>query len=264
MSVLSLFFIAAAVFCITQWENIQAIKMGLGHTPEELEQMQVDLKVDFEQKTGIDLEKIEEMSKHINPDGTAKEEPSEQDPGTEDIPFTEEENGDAEDSPVSDPKTPQSKDNPKKPNGKTPSESKDTPKKDDPKKDDPQKKPKSNPKKDTSEVEAIMARFYALQSSFVGQLEGLKNSTIASYKAIPVGQRSVQKRAAMGRSAIAQATALEGQCDAQVASLLTELSAALRRAGMSQDLVSDVRYYYASQKSCLKASYMSQFSKYLS
>ena len=236
--ILGVLLLGAAILAITQWDNIKAVTMGLKYSEEEISQMQTDSKKHFEEATGIDLSKVEEMSKYVNPDGTPIETPE----GSQ---------AQLPQEPVSGQK-PQEQQSPAPAQPQKPASSEVKP--------STQKKPS----KDTSEVEAVMARFYALQSNFVGQLESLKNSTIAAYKAIPVGQRTIQKRAAMGRDAISQATALEGQCDAQMTALLGELSAALKRAGMSQDLVSDVKYYYASEKGYMKASYMSQFSKYLS
>lgn len=242
--ILGILVCGAGVLCITQWDNIKAVYMGLKYSEDELTQMQTDSKKHFEEISGIDLSKVEEMSKYINPDGTPIEASQEGSSAEEDP------SSPAAAKPSSGQDKPSASEDPNPPASKDPAGD--------------GKKPDAKPVRDTSEVEAVMAKFYALQSSFVGQLESLKNSTVSAYKAIPVGQRTIQKRAAMGKAAISQATALESQCDAQMNALLDELSGALKRAGMSQELISDVRYYYASEKGYMKASYMNQFSKYLS
>jgi len=67
-----------------------------------------------------------------------------------------------------------------------------------------------------------------------------------------------------GREAVAEATALEAECDAQFNALLRELRAALAANGLDQSLASSVRQYYASEKSLLKAQYLSKYKEYLS
>ena len=68
--ILGILVCGAGVLCITQWDNIKAVYMGLKYSEDELTQMQTDSKKHFEEISGIDLSKVEEMSKYINPDGT--------------------------------------------------------------------------------------------------------------------------------------------------------------------------------------------------
>lgn len=224
---------AIAIFAVSQWDNIQAAIIGLQKTPEEIEALHTDAKQSFEQQTGIDLSQIEELSKHIHPDGT---------------PIDSSESASEPDK-VEIPSVPQAPETPL--NGTSNGTAQNAP---------------QNPTiaQNTKEVEKILARFYALQSSYVSQIEGIKDSAYAQYEALPQSKRGTSDKIRIGRAAVAQATSLENQCDAQVASLVSELRAALKKANMAPSLASEVEYYYASQKSYLKASYMSKFSKYLS
>lgn len=247
LSLLALIIIGAAIICITQWDNIQAAIIGIKYDEEEIDQMQVDSKIDFAEKTGIDLDAIEAMAATITPEGDIIDPAS----GKSTVP----EGSSPQD--VEFPSLSEAND----PSTEKPQESDSLPGQ----KPIMPQNPTSNAQgRDTSKVEAILARFYALRNSYTAQLEGIRSDAYAQYKALPKEERGTAAKIRLGKAAVARATALESQCDAKVNALLKELRAALKEAGMSEELVNDVRYYYASEKSLLKAQYMSKYKKYLS
>ena len=223
--ILAVIVCAAAVLIITQWDNINAAIIGLKYSEEEIGQMEVDVKTDFADKTGIDLDVIESMAENMTPEG----EPI---------------------APTANSETPGTNVGTQLPTEKAPAT----------------QVPAlpNNTGKDTAEVEAILARFYALRSSFLSRLEGIKSNAYAQYDSLPISERGTNAKIRIGRVALSQATALESECDAKIAALLKELRPALKRAGLDEDLANDVEYYYASEKSLMKAKYMSKYKKYLS
>ena len=237
---LLLFVVAAAAICITQWDNIEAAIIGLKYEQEEISQMQTDAKTTFAEKIGIDLDVVEKLAEQITPEG----EVIEATPGNDSV-LPSQDKPDTEKNAAADtpPKKPASSVPAKKP-GKTDSS--------------------SGISHSSEDVELLLARFYALQSSYVGRLEGIKANAYAQYKALPKEQRGTNAKIRLGKQAVAEATALEAECDGKFNALLKELRSALTKAGFDQSLASEVRNYYASEKSFMKAQLMSKYKKYLS
>ena len=68
----------------------------------------------------------------------------------------------------------------------------------------------------------------------------------------------------IGKKAFSEAVSLEAECDRMFTALLKDLRSALSKAGIDQALANEIRNYYASEKSLLKAQLMSKYKKYLS
>ncbi|MBQ7566044.1 MAG: hypothetical protein IJT18_02895, partial [Oscillospiraceae bacterium] len=109
-----------------------------------------------------------------------------------------------------------------------------------------------------------LAYFYAMQSSYQGQLDGIRAGAIAQYKALPEEERTTANKIAIARSAYSTAVSLESGCDAQIAELSDRLRGALKREGMSPAIADQIVSYYVSAKNAQKAAYLSQYKKYLS
>ena len=114
-----------------------------------------------------------------------------------------------------------------------------------------------------SDVVKITNSFYSLQSQYLGKIEGIKASAMAKFDALPKAEQTDAKRISIVRAGISQLYSLESQCDSRVASLVSELRAALRKNGMDESLARRVEYYYATQKGLIKAEYMRKYTKYL-
>lgn len=232
LSLLALLVVAAAVFAVIQWENIRAVSNALSHTEEELLQMEADAKTSFEEKTGIDLTQVEQQAAGLTVEDILAELPPSIDTETqEEIP--EEITPDA----PTDPK---------------------------PTEPDAPKTPETQKPVDTSQVERILAKLYVLQSSYTGQIEAIRVSTISEYQNLPPSQKTKSRQLSMARGAVSQVTALERQCDQQVAGLLLQLRAALAEIGMDGSIANEAENYYVSQKSITKSKYMNKYMKYLS
>lgn len=118
--------------------------------------------------------------------------------------------------------------------------------------------------KDTAEIEAILAQFYQLQGSYTGRLEGILGAAIAQYQSLPEEEHTRENMISIGSAALSSAFALEGECDAQVASYAEKLRVALERQGMDTGLADQITPHYVSVKNAQKAAYLSKYKKYLS
>lgn len=110
-----------------------------------------------------------------------------------------------------------------------------------------------------SNIDALMSRVYVLQYKFTSSLEGLKQSAIAEYKALPEEQRTSSAKMSIGSKYLGKASSLEGQCDSEMNSLISEIKAELKAEGKDTSLANDIRYAYANQKSITKAQYLSMY-----
>lgn len=104
-----------------------------------------------------------------------------------------------------------------------------------------------------SRVDEIIAQIYVLRSGYVGQLDGLVVQGWREYKHGEISkQGAITKYIGIGNS-------LEGQCDAQLESLLGELQTELVRTGGDIGLIGQIRQTYQSQKSIKKAEMIAKY-----
>ncbi len=106
-----------------------------------------------------------------------------------------------------------------------------------------------------SRVEDIIARIYVLRSGYVGKIDGLVSQALADYRA-----KKGTKKELMAQY-ISKGYALEGECDAKMERLLSELEAELKRTGEDTSLVDQVRFAYQSEKSLKKAAIIEKYQK---
>lgn len=107
-------------------------------------------------------------------------------------------------------------------------------------------------------VQKQIARMYALKAQYLGQVEGVVASVQAQYHALPKEQRTAAAKQSLISSGISRIAGLEGQCDGQVAAVVSELRSILSNAGRSTSLADQVQAAYSREKSLKKAYYASQ------
>ena len=113
------------------------------------------------------------------------------------------------------------------------------------------KEPENNNNNNTN-ISNLVGKMYVLRSTYMGKLNSL------------VGQAKAEYRAGASKSAVAAkyigiAAGLEGQCDAQVEGVLSQISAELKKSGGDMSLVSELRRAYRNEKSIKKAALLSQY-----
>ncbi|MBQ9915273.1 MAG: hypothetical protein IJO50_03910 [Clostridia bacterium] len=115
----------------------------------------------------------------------------------------------------------------------------------------PQENQSSENPNQNPNIAALVAKIYILRGDFVGRLDALVSQGYAEYKA-----GTTSKKALAGKY-ISLGSALEGQCDAQMESILSQIEAELKKSGGDLSLVSQIRAAYRSEKAAKKASIMS-------
>ena len=97
---------------------------------------------------------------------------------------------------------------------------------------------------------------YVLRSTYVGKLEAIAQSAIDEYTA---GAHTEENRKQVVYDKLDQLTALEKECDAQVAQVVSRLRELLKQAGRDDALAKQVEQTYQNEKSLKKAAYLEQF-----
>lgn len=109
-----------------------------------------------------------------------------------------------------------------------------------------------------ADVQRQIARMYALKAQYMGQIEGVVASIKAQYNALPASERTASAKQKLISSGLSQVSSLEGQCDSQVAAVVSDLRAALVKAGQDTSIADQVQAAYSREKSLKKAYYASK------
>ena len=105
-------------------------------------------------------------------------------------------------------------------------------------------------------IQEQIATMYALRSTYVGKLEAIAQSAIDEYTA---GEHTEENRRQVVYDKLDQLTALEKECDAQVAQVVSRLRELLKEAGRDDSLAKQVEETYQNEKSLKKAAYLEEF-----
>ena len=107
-------------------------------------------------------------------------------------------------------------------------------------------------------LQAIVDRAYALRSEYIGALEKMESEARSEYGTIPPDQRTKKRLVDFASTYISRATNMEKDCDKKMDQIVSDLDALQKRFGQSKELVEQVKYTYANEKSLKKAWYMSE------
>ena len=105
-------------------------------------------------------------------------------------------------------------------------------------------------------IQEQIATMYVLRSTYVGKLEAIAQSAIDEYSA---GAHTEENRKQVVYDKLDQLTALEKECDDQVAQVVARLRELLKEAGRDDSLAKQVEQTYQEEKSLKKAAYLEAF-----
>ena len=105
-------------------------------------------------------------------------------------------------------------------------------------------------------IQEQIATMYVLRSTYVGKLEAIAQSAIDEYSA---GAHTEENRKQVVYDKLDQLTALEKECDDQVAQVVARLRELLKEAGRDDSLAKQVEQTYQEDKSLKKAAYLEEF-----
>ena len=105
-------------------------------------------------------------------------------------------------------------------------------------------------------IQEQIATMYVLRSTYVGKMEAIAQSAIDEYIA---GAHTEENRKQVVYDKLDQLTALEKECDDQVAQVVARLRELLKEAGRDDSLAKQVEQTYQEEKSLKKAAYLEEF-----
>ena len=105
-------------------------------------------------------------------------------------------------------------------------------------------------------IQEQIATMYVLRSTYVGKLEAIAQSAIDEYSA---GAHTEENRKQVVYDKLDQLTALEKECDDQVAQVVARLRELLKEAGRDDSLAKQVEQTYQEENSLNKAAYLEEF-----
>ncbi|MBM6938117.1 hypothetical protein H7U37_06155 [Pseudoflavonifractor phocaeensis] len=108
------------------------------------------------------------------------------------------------------------------------------------------------------QIRQQIAKMYVLQATYVAQLEAIVQSAIDEYVA---GEHTPENRTAVVYGKVEELTALEKECDAKVAEVVSTLRDLLKQAGKDDSLAKEVEETYQEEKSLKKAYYLKEFQE---
>ena len=107
-----------------------------------------------------------------------------------------------------------------------------------------------------AQIQEQIAQMYVLRSTYVSKLEAIAQAAIDEYVG---GEHTEENRANVVYKRLEELTALEKECDAQVAQVVERLRSLLKQAGKDDSLAKQVEKTYQEEKSLKKAAYLEEF-----
>ena len=120
---------------------------------------------------------------------------------------------------------------------------------------EPQAEPVRTPEE---EIRELVATMYALRATYVGKLDAVVQSAIDEYAA---GEHTAENRTRVVYDRIGELTAMEKECDSEVAAVVSRLRKLLKASGQDDTLAREIEETYKEEKSLKKAYYLNEFRK---
>ncbi len=108
-------------------------------------------------------------------------------------------------------------------------------------------------------VDTIIQSFYVLKSKYVTSLDKLIRQCKVEWRAKPKSEQTFSARLVMAEKCMRLGNVLESECDAEMASLMAELKAALTQGGQSTSIISEIQAIYDQEKQLKKAALISRY-----
>lgn len=107
-----------------------------------------------------------------------------------------------------------------------------------------------------AQIQEQIAQMYVLRSTYIAKLESIAQAAIDEYTQ---GEHTDENKADVVYKRVEELTALEKDCDAQVADVVARLRELLQQAGRDDSLAQQVEKTYQEEKSLKKAAYLEEF-----
>jgi len=107
-------------------------------------------------------------------------------------------------------------------------------------------------------VAKYTAKLYGVRGAVQGRIDALVASAKSEYLALPEEQRTSAARNSILSAKLGQAEAIESECDGMVEGVLSEMQAELSAGGYDTSPVKQLRSHYQEMKASQKAAYIAQ------
>ena len=111
------------------------------------------------------------------------------------------------------------------------------------------------------QLSKLIAELYVLREQYQSILDGMVDEARGEYAAMPESERTKSKLVKWAGGYIGRATDLEKQCDAQIDEIAKELAELIRANNGDLELIDQLIYNYANEKSLKKSWYLSQLEE---
>ena len=129
-----------------------------------------------------------------------------------------------------------------------------------------EKAPQETPQPDANleyeqQLSKLIAELYVLREQYQSILDGMVDEARGEYAAMPESERTKSKLVKWASGYVRRATDLEKQCDAQIDAIAKELTELIRANNGDLELIDQLIYNYANEKSLKKSWYLSQLEE---
>lgn len=104
-----------------------------------------------------------------------------------------------------------------------------------------------------------ITELYNLKSEYLGKLDGMVESAVKEFRALPKKEKTHSKQLQIGASYVTKAMALESECDKKVAAIVSSLEKQLKAEGKSTAIITVINNAYNSEKTLKRAYYLNMF-----
>ena len=109
------------------------------------------------------------------------------------------------------------------------------------------------------DVDTLIEEFYILKAKYLTNLDGLVRQCKTEWRSKPKAERTFSARLAMAEKCMRLRNALEVECDAEMAALVSELRLSLTKSGKSTAIITEIQNIYNEEKSIKKAALMDRY-----
>ena len=113
---------------------------------------------------------------------------------------------------------------------------------------------------ETSKLTELVAESFVLRAYYTNRLESMRLSALADYNALDASEKTQSMKLNIGMNYFDIAGVLEQECDKLMDDLISRIESELKRTDGDTSLISDIKSYYAEEKSLKKAYYLSLYN----
>lgn len=119
---------------------------------------------------------------------------------------------------------------------------------------------KDNKENKTNEkIAELVGQIYVIEAKFTSELTALEKWALSQFENLPTVEEKKAKKKELIAYGFPKLSALEKECDTQVAKVLKELENVLKNAGQSTELCNQIEDAYYDKKQITKSYYINEY-----